>query len=329
MYLCIRPTAMKLPTFSLNIFKKPTKKKRIITTFGKRGSSASLSTRKSHHPSSGRKTRKRSITYYAPSKSKFYPSEHFPLQRAEHRTSAVATKPLTIRSYPTEEPCTISTDIDSKLINLLPSNEIERTAKQTYLCDNDYGDIILHQPPAWYMQSKPHQNYYQTEIVTNCLSGSNAIQNKPYTNAAIDSNGNSLYYHNAHNNMYARATYQKECAQGVPIPSMVNAIPFNDSNIIYNSTELHRQSQHNLLPSSVTTAYNNTAFASRNNSRNTKCLPNNNNRFCTAYQSNENQLSTNSRYFVSPIYNLTQPIKKKSDRHRRRKVSFSQNKTNL
>lgn len=323
---------MKLPTFSLSIFKKPTKKKRIITTFGKRGSSASSSTRKSRRPSSSRKTtRKRSITYYAP--SKFYPTEHFPsLQRVARQVATVATTPLAVRSYPSDEQShTVSTDIDGKLNGYLSPSGTFRSyiAKQTYLCDNDYGDIILHQPPAWYMQSKPHQNGYHTETMVNDLRASNInsnpIQtNKLYSNTPVDSNGNMVYDDNCLNNTYGHATsYSKECVQGVPISSMLHtAPPLNDSNIKYNTTELHRQTQHNLLPSNVTTAYNNTVFTSANNSTtNTKCLPNNiNNNFCTAYQTNANQLSTNSHFFTSPIYNTALPFKKKSDRHRRRKV---------
>lgn len=325
---------MKLPTFSLNFFKKPTKKKRIITTFGKRDSSASSSTRKSRRSSSGRKSRKRSITYYAPSKSKFYPTEHFPsLQRAARQVTTVATTPLAPlppRSYPLEVKPVASIESDAKLNNGFPSatgTHRSYTAKQTYLCDNDYGDIVLHQPPAWYMQSKARQNSYQidqTTVTNNGLRGSNTeyTPNKLFSNAPIDSNGNLLYDDNCLNNAYTSSMYPKECAQGVPIQSMVNAIPFDDSNIKYNSTELRRQSQHNLLPSSVTTAYNNTVFSSVN-STNAKCLPNNinNNKFSVAYQTNANQFTPNAVHGLSlPIYSGMVPFKKKSDRHRRRKV---------
>lgn len=317
---------MKLPTFSFSFFKKPTKKKRIITTFGKRGSSASSSSRKTRRSSSNRKSRKRSITYYAPSKSKFYPTEHFPsMQRTAGQSTAVATIPLTHQSYPSEEGHAVSTDIDAKLNSYLSTTGTLRshTAKQTYLCDNDYGDIILHQPPAWYMQSKPHQVDYHNETITN-LRGSNikSVPSKLYSNAPIDSNGNLLYDDNRLNNSYGRATYAKECVQGVSFPSTtVNTIPFNESNIKYNTSEVHKQSQRNLLPSSVTTAYNNTAFSSVNTSTNAKYLPNNINNLCAAYQSNAHQLPINAQRLSSPIFNATIPLKKKSDRHRRRKVS--------
>ncbi|XP_031626830.1 uncharacterized protein LOC116343080 isoform X3 [Contarinia nasturtii] len=325
---------MKLPTFSLNIFKRPTKKKRIITTFGKRGSSASSSARKNRRSSSStRKSRKRSITYYAPSKSKFYPTEYFPSlqQTSRQQAATVETTPLAIQSYPTELPHTVSTDNDSKLTSYLTTNGTLRsyTAKQTYLCDNDYGDIVLHQPPAWYMQSKPHQDNYQTQTTLtnskhNTRDGSHFTQHqvKLYSNAAIDSNGNLLYDDNCLNNTYGRAVYPKECMQGVPssIPSMANAIPLNDSNIKYNTSELHRQSQHNLLPSSVTTAYNNTVFSSSNNTTNAKCPPNTINSFYNAYQTNANQLSSiNLQRINSPNYNAIFPFKKKSDRHHRRR----------
>lgn len=313
---------MKLPTFSLNIFKKPTKKKRIVTTFGKRGSTASSSTRKSRRASSSQKPRKRSITYYAPSKSKFYPIEHFPtLQRAVRRASLLAAAtPLASRSYQTEERHAASTDVESKL-NTYPSASgtlRSYAAKQTYLCDNEYGDIILHQPPAWYMQSKPHQDCYQTDTMPNDLRGPNTIpmQNKPFSNAFVDSNGNLMYDDNRLSNTYA-STYPKECMQGVPISSMVNAIPLNDPNIKYDTSELHRKTQHNLLPSSVTTAYNNTVFNSANQTNSKNHI---NNLCASSYQSNANQLITNSQYMGSSMYRANLPSKKKSDRHRHRKV---------
>lgn len=323
---------MKLPTFSLNIFKRPTKKKRIITTFGKRGSSSSSSARKSRRSSSTtRKPRKRSITYYAPSKSKFYPTEHFPsLQQAARQAASVATTPLAVRSYSTELPHTVSTDNDAKLTSYVTSNGTLRSyaAKQTYLCDNEYGDIILHQPPAWYMQSKQsQQGNYQTNNNIRDVPNFTQYQSKFYSNAgAIDSNGNLLYDDTCENNTYGRAIYSKECMKGVPssIPSMVNTIPLNDSNIKYKTSELHRQSQHNLLPSSVTTAYNNTVFSSSNNTINAKYLPNTINTFYNAYQTNANQLSSiNLSCANSPNYNAILPFKKKSDRHRRRKVRFT------
>lgn len=313
---------MKLPSFSLGFFKKPTKKKRTITTFGKRGSNASSSSHKTRRSSSNRKTRKRSITYYAPSKSKFYPTEHFPtLQRVARQATAVSATPLV---YPSEQRIAVSTDIDSKLNSYQTTNGTathrSHTAKQTYLCDNDYGDIVLHQPPAWYMQSKPHQNYHQTETIASDLLGpnNNCIQNKLYSHAPIDANGNVLYDDNCLSNSYGRSTYSKECVQGVPIPLTVKSIPLNDSNIKYGPVgihNLHRQSQHNLLPSNVTTAYNNTVFSSINNSTNAKCLPNNINNSCSV-----SQLAS----FSAPIFNASFPFKKKSDRHRRRKVRSKQ-----
>lgn len=326
---------MKLPTFSLNFFKKPVKKKRTITTFGKRGSSASSSTRKSRRSSSGRKSRKRSITYYAPSKSKFYPTEHFPsLQHATRQATTVATTPLAPRSYPPQEKPVASTDIDAKLNIGYPTSVSgtlrSYTAKQTYLCDNDYGDIILHQPPAWYMQSKPQPKTYQTDQTTTTTGNDLRIVNHEYTpnkcvsNALIDSNGNLVYSDNGPNNNTYTSTYMKECVQGVPIQSMVNAIPYdNPTNIKYNATDLRRQSQHNLLPVNVTTAYNNNGVFSLVNSTNAKCLPNHINsssKLCAAYQSNAHQLTANVHGTSLPIYSAMVPFKKKSDRHRRRKV---------
>lgn len=78
---------MKFPKLNLDIFKRspsssnPTTNQQIKTNSEKR--------KQSHHAKSHRRTsRKRSITYYSPSKSKFYPFEHFPT--IQRRSSAAS-----------------------------------------------------------------------------------------------------------------------------------------------------------------------------------------------------------------------------------------------
>lgn len=267
-----------------------------------------------------------------------------------HSRNAVvpATTPLAVsRSYSREKQSTVSTDIDTKLIdnslNISTANGTLRsyTAKQTYLCDNDYdGDIVLHQPPTWYVQSKSqlpvpmppltptsssHLGRYkinQDSVTVNNddvfgSSSNHGIQNKFYRNTApIDSNSNVPYDDNYFNNAYISA-YPKECAmQGVPIQSMnTNAIPIiNDSNIKYNTAntigieqstqQQQQQAQHNLLTPNITSAYDTNA------------------KFHSLYQSNANQFTpTNVTHnFNFPIYGVTVPFKKKTHRQHRRKV---------
>lgn len=348
---------MKLPSISFNFFKKPPKKKRIITTLGKRTSSASLSTaaisRKAHRSSSSNlKSRKRSITYYAPSKSKFYPSEHFPsMQRIiRNKTAVVPTAPLVPRSHSYKKQPTVSTDIDTKLNdNSSFSVANEYKAKQIYSCDNDYGDIVLHQPPACYgptnsqsLPLPPHVACYKIDrnIVTVnnddvFRSNNHRIQSRFYSNVnSVDSNANKLYDDNYFNNAYV-STYSKECVmQGVPIQSRnASTVPIvNDSNIKYNmansiNTELcTQQIQNNLLQPNITNAYdeNKSTFDSINstNAKYTRSnsFPNDKNvKLYSVYQSKANQSTPRTMYGL-PIYGATVPFKKKSNRQRRRKV---------
>lgn len=350
---------MKLPMISLNFFKKPAKKKR---TFGKRSSSASASSipavsrkaRRSSSSSVNLKSRKRSITYYAPSKSKFYPSEHFPSMQhrlVRHRTAVIPTNPLVQRSYSSEQQPTASIDIDGKLndnSSFSPANGTHHTytAKQTYACgDNDYGDIVLHQPPSiWYPQSqhptghKINQNIVSVnnDDLRSSSSTNHRNQNKFYPNAvdAIDSNANKLYDDNYYlNNAYISTDF-KECAmQGVSIPiQSINAsavpITFNDPHNKYNTansigTELciqqQQQTQHNSLPSNnIATIYDTNAKYSKSN-----CFRNDNQR------QPKQSTSTIAYGFGLPIYGATVPFKKKSDRQRRRKVRHSKEEKKL
>lgn len=358
---------MKLPSISLNFFKKPPKKKRIITTLGKRTSSASSSTaaksRKAHRSSStsNSKSRKRSITYYAPSKSKFYPSEHFPsMQRlVRHKTAVAPTTPLVPRSYSYEQQPTASTDIDSKLndnsgFSVVNETLHSYTAKQIYSYDNDYGDIVVHQPPAWYVPSNsqsppppPHvacgridQNIVAVNNNDEVRRSSNhRMQSRFYPNVeSIDFNANKLYDDNYLNNAYV-STYSKErVMQGVSIQSRnANTIPIvNDSNYKYNianniDTELcTQQIQNAALQPNIANAYdaNKLAIDSINGThakytRSNSFPIDNTGKLYSVYQSTANQ-STPRTMHGFPIYGAQVPFKKKSDRHRRRKVRNSE-----
>lgn len=339
---------MKLPTLSLNFFKKPAKKKRIITTLGKRSSSASSTTaatasRKPNRRSSSSsnlKSRKRSITYYAPSKSKFYPREHFPsVQRlVRQKTSVVPNAPPGPQLHPRETQLTVSTDIGAKLnnenlgIQMANGTLHSYTAKHTYLCDNEYGDIVLHQPPAWHRLTKPQSPpqpltsmcYQIDRNIVSMNNGSNnhGIQNKIHTNvASIDSDANWLHDDNVHTSIYA-----KEC-------TAQNEFIINDSSIKYHTannigTEMcKQQTQHHLLPSNIKSAYNtNNIVLSSINSANVKyskssgIIPNdNNNKFYSVIQPNIHQSAPTNVHGVGlPIYGASVPSKKKSDRRRRK-----------
>lgn len=281
---------MKLPSLNFNFFKKPstTKKRTTTTTFGKRRLSTSSSTHKSRRTSSGRKGRKRSITYYAPSKSKFYPTEYFPsLQRMATQATAVAATPIAAQFFQPDQ--TVSTDIDPKLF---PSSGTFRTqtAKHTYLCD-DNRDFNSNRISDWYTKNSDR---YQTQSSIDL----NDIQ-KSYSNAAIDPNGNIIYDENYrlnssihfNNNSYFPTTYPNECSQIAPSQTMINTI----ANAYSDFGELHKQHHHHhYLPSNLITAYNNTTMKHPTSA--------------TAFQATQlNQ---------TPFFGNA----KKLDRHRRRKV---------
>lgn len=288
---------MKLPSINFNnFFKKPsTNKKRTTTTtttFGKRRTSSTSSARKTHRSSSGRKPRKRSITYYAPSKSKFYPTEYFPsLQRVATQATAVAATPIAAQFFQTNQ--TVSTDMDQKLSHF-PSNGTHRTqmAKHTYLCD-DNQNFNSNQTIQWYGQTGNRDGlHYSPESMMVGM-----IENHLLKTSAADPNGNFVYdenypsSHSIHFNDNNNAYFSKECLQGVP-----------------DSFEMHKQ--HNYLPSNLVTAYE--------SSTSLKHMPGqqqqHNHQF-NAYSAS-NQMSQLS------LFAGMQPATKKLDRYRRRKVSI-------
>lgn len=319
---------MKLPTLNLNFFKKQTKK-RVSTNFGKRRSSNSSSTHRNRRSTSGRKPRKRSITYYAPSKSKFYPTEYFPsIQRIATQAAAIATTPVvSSRFSQKDEPQTVSIDTNDSKSNYYPSLR-SHTSKQTYLCDqNDHHhDLVLHQPPAWYMQSKAKQQKQHSNDIfyqTNDLYEMN--NNKQYSNAAIDTNGNVVLNERCHlnngngnnNNTYFQT---KEFIQGVPSSQpMINTInSYNDTHLKHNITELQHETQYNLSPSSIINAYSNPISLNRVNSM--KYLQSNTSNLYAI--SNAYQAPQLNQSFLS-AYGSALTATKKLERHRRRKVSFT------
>lgn len=295
---------MKLPSLNFNIFKKSsTKKKRITTNFGKRRSSTASSTHKNRRSSSGRKIRKRSITYYAPSKSKFYPTEHFPsLQRMATHATTVATSPLAVHLFqPDHMQTTVSTEFDSKLCST--GTLRTQTARHTYLCDDNRE---FHTVPDSYMQTKNIDCLrYQTQLPIDDHDSNTQFQK------SIDPNGNFVYdgnyrlnFLNNNNNNNNASYYQshpKECSQGVPSQSMLNAA----ANAYIDVSELQKQSQQNYLPTNLISAYNSRTMKS------IKHLPNNVNHL-TAFQSPTNSTQMNQSTNFGGF--------KKLDRHRRRKV---------
>lgn len=156
---------MKLPTLNLNIFKKSSKKRASINV-GKRRVSNTSSVQRTRRSSTNRRQRKRSITYYAPSKSKFYPSEYFPSSQ-QVPPKITALPPLSTQfqhcadASPPPPPLPPPTgSIQTAKPSYYPSMLRSYTPKQTYLCDeyDHHHDIIIHQPPAWYLQQLKQQN---------------------------------------------------------------------------------------------------------------------------------------------------------------------------
>lgn len=283
---------MKLPSINFNnFFKKPsTNKKRTTattTTFGKRRTSSTSSTRKTHRSSSGRKARKRSITYYAPSKSKFYPTEYFPsLQRVATQATAVAATPVAAQLFQTNQ--TVSTEMNQKLSHF-PSNGTLRTqkAKHTYLCD-DNQNFNSNQTTEWYGQTRnlDGSHYSSQSVMMVGMTG-----NYFPTAGTADPNGNFVYDrnypsgHSVHFNDDNNAYFSKECLQGVP-----------------DGFEIHKQ--HDYLPSNLVTAYN--------SSTSVKHMP--------GQQNHTNAYPASNQMSQSSLFAGMQPITKKSDRYRRRKV---------
>lgn len=324
---------MKLPAFNLNFFKKSKSTKKRVTNFGsskRRSSAASVSTRKSRRSStSGRhkSSRKRSITYYSPSKSKFYPTEYFPsLQRIATQVTAAATPLAANLFHRTDTIQTASIDA-TDASNFSPPGTIRSYTKQTYLCDDDQ-KIVIHEQPfqshdttTWYMQSRQPQDIIRYQPTNDMLD-----VNTKQPSTFIDANGNvstNNSYTLSNGNAYlSTTTYPKECKQGVPASmpyamtvNTLNSIPYIDPTIKLSAEQQSRQSQHNLLPSNLTAmnSYNavyptHTMHSAKNFSVSnaTSTMPHTNPSFMSFHGA------------------TTIPMAKKSERHhRRRKVCFS------
>lgn len=307
---------MKLPTINLSFFKNSAKKKRTSTTLGKRSASVSASTaavsRRAHHSFvSNPKSRKRSNTYYAPSKSKIYSSDHYPSMHrmVRHTASAVPTSPSIPRTYSYEQKPIISAHFNPELNNSLGFPAVNETfhsyaAKQTYLCGKDYGDIVLHQPPAGHM-----------------LPQSQALPPN-LTCYKIDQNIFAV----TNNNTYP----EENATQAVPINSS-NAIMVNVGDTDMYSQNIH----HNLLPSNIGAAYatNPSSFASMNYpntkySKSSGFRNGNNSQFYAIHQPKASKSLPKIAHGIGlPIYKGAKiPLKKKSDRQRKRKVRHLKNR---
>lgn len=318
---------MKLPIFNLNLFKRlPTSNTRSTTTFNKQRSTSRKSKGSS---SSGRKSRKRSITYYSPSKSKLYPSEYFPslqgfspLQQQQQHTPMVNA--------------TVSTQIDTAKLNNIPV--VHGHAKQTYLCGNEK-DIILHQEPSTWLQQQNQQQHLPVEqrFCTNDhyeMNNNDILKSvgerKPVLNYDLSANIESVMVNqNSNNNSNNTNVCQclRECV-GVSSLAMPSTIPLNHSNANYlaNSNLKHQTQQHqyqqqqqypqqhqpfNSHQSNVIATYNSNINNVKGNHNGGKWFTNNN--------SLHNSDAINH---ILPFYVATKPVMKKIDRHRRKKVGF-------
>lgn len=281
---------MKFPLFNLDIFKRSSSPStnRITTTFDKRKSHRTKSSGSSH-----RKTpRKRSITYYSPSKSRLYPTEYFPtLQRLSS---------------------TVSTDA-------LGHN-------RTYLCSDQ--DVIVHHDFEWL----PHQQqqlpqakqidprlyatadlYESNDTNNNTMFVRNSAINRDYNASGIVvGDGDS-----AAANQFDRCT--KECV-GVPSPAFIMPNSRTNGNSYLNlkcessqqqpsfrRTDIgHQSHQQHLTGSHLSTHGSSGAITTANNI---------NSLFdgTTPYVNSPN---------VALFHHSTMPIMKKHKRPRRKKVRF-------
>lgn len=315
---------MKLPQINLNFLKSSTKKTRSANTSGKRSSFASASTvaasRKAHRSLSSKvKTRKRSITYYAPSKSKLYSSDHFPTMHRSnrHTTSTIPITSSERRSYLYDRNPINSTQVNPKSYNNIELSTVKETfnsyvAKQTYLCDKDYGDIVLHQPPACYRL--PQSPALQPDLTRY------KVDQNVFTTKTGD-------------------TYPKDFAlHGVPISSLNTIMvptTISESNNKYHVVKTDsdicaENALYNFFPTNIDTTFalNQSSFTSMDNPNikysKSNCYPNNNNnnQFHAMSQSKPSKSIPAIAHGIGlPIYKGAKiPLKKKSDRQRKRKV---------
>lgn len=286
---------MKFPLFNFDIFKRSTTPtNRVTTTFGHRKHSSSH--RSKSASSRRRTTRKRSITYYSPSKSRFYPTEYFP----------------SLQRHPPAVSC------DAKKAALTATNKLNHN--QTYLCSDQ--DFIVHHDAAWLTPQLPHQN---KQIDPQFYTASELCEQKDRNNndRFVQKSNDNRDYHAAHGiavddnvdaivdapaNQYGR--YTKEC-MGASSSMFVMPDSQTNGNFYGNfkceslqqrpsflrtipPTGNHVHANHGLLNNRSRGVIGATAFDGASQYTNSPCFP--------------------------IFHHSTIPIMKKHERHRRRKV---------
>lgn len=292
---------MKFPLFNLDIFKRSsspssTPTNRLTTTIGKRKSSAPHRTKSG---SSHRRTsRKRSITYYSPSKSRFYPTEYFPtLQRA----------PSTVSTH--VAPATCDAKLNHNRSYLCNDQEVGGDHNTERVCDTcrirvaySFSDVI----------TADNNDVVQT-VKTSAMN-----RNYNANGIVVDDHDNAIVVAAAAANQFDR--YTEECV-GASLPAFVMPNSTSNGNLYVNlkcessQPSFHRTAHQS--PQHIGTANHLSTHNSmlNTNSSGANRMANNVNRLCdgtTKYAANSSN--------VALFHHSTMPIMKKHERHRRRKV---------
>lgn len=305
-------TTMKFPLFNLGIFKRSsapssTPTNRATTTIGKRKSSSSGCSKSG--TTHRRTSRKRSITYYSPSKSRFYPTEYFPTLQCHQLTAAAST--------------------DVAATGVCDANAIKLNHNRTYLCNDQ--DVIVHHDAAWLPHQHSHQNkqidpqfYAASELYEpNDSNNNNVFVQKFSVNR--DYNANSIAVDD--NVIVLSANQFDPCTQECMGSSssafiMPNSHSSGDFyvNLKCESSQqqpsFHRtahqpQQQHfpaNHLNTHNTSVFNNSGSGAIRNTNNINRL----------FDGVTHQYANSSN--AALFHHSTMPIMKKHERHRRRKV---------
>lgn len=303
---------MKFPLFNLDIFKRssspsssPTN--RLQTTFGKRKTSSS------HRSKSGsthrRTSRKRIITYYSPSKSRFYPTEYFP----------------TVQRLPS----TVSTDVAAAAA--VASARDKFNHNRTYLCNDQ--DVTVHHDAAWLpqeQQNKPidprfytaSELYEPNDSNNNNMFAQTSTINRNYNanGIVVDDHDNTIVAAAAAAAVNQFDRYTEECV-GASLPAFVMPNGHSNGSLYVNlkcdsvqpsfHRTAHQSQQHHMTANHLNT---HNSMLNTNSSGATSIAYNMNRLFdgTTKYAAN----SPN----VALFHHSTMPIMKKHERHRRRKV---------
>lgn len=306
---------MKFPLFNLDIFKRsssPTN--RSTKTFGKRKSS-STHRAKSGSSSHRRTSRKRSITYYSPSKSRFYPTEYFP----------------TLQQLPST---TVSTDVATTSIR--DGNAIKLNQNRTFLCSDQ--DVIVHHDATWLPQHHHHQShqnkqidsqfYTASELYAPNDSNNNNTMFGPKSTMSRDYNANGIVVGDNDNAIVAATThfdrYTKECV-GMSSPAFVMPNSSHSNGNFYANLKFETsQQQQQQQPS-----FHRTAAAPppphQSQQRHLTVNHHSNSSGAIGAINNINSLYDGTMQYTNSsndalFHHSTMPIMKKHERHRRRKV---------